>query len=180
MDDHSTQFSLSLWDYALILYARPGVAAACLALQDDHGADVCELFWLCWLNRLDLTTDANAAATLAPIRQQQAALTRLLRERRRELKPHAQPDSSLAQWRKTIKNAELAAEQGTLMQLQALAEHGRGVRSLRHNDAPLITRLVGHLGCHDSTISGHLRVLVAQSHTDSIEHSGAGPLEPRP
>ncbi|WP_227370496.1 TIGR02444 family protein [Halomonas sp. M20] len=163
MDDHSTQFSIALWDYALILYARPGVAAACLALQDEHGADVCELLWLCWMDRLGLTTNANAATVLAPIRDQQDILTRLLRERRRELRAHATPGTPLAQWRETIKNAELAAERGTLLQLQALARRGQGVRPLHQDDAALITRLIHHVGRPPSAVSDPLSILVGNT-----------------
>lgn len=35
--------------YAAALYARPGVAAACLTLQDELGADVNLLLSACWL-----------------------------------------------------------------------------------------------------------------------------------
>nr|WP_299245610.1 TIGR02444 family protein [uncultured Halomonas sp.] len=177
MDDHSTQFSTSLWDYALILYARPGVAAACLALQDEHGADVCELLWLCWLDHLGLTTNAGAATVLAPIRTQQATLIRLLRERRRELKAHAMPGTSLARWRETIKNAELAAERGTLMQLQALTRLGQGVRPLHQDDATLLTRLARHVGCQRSVVSDQLSILVA---TTSIRPNNDSTTAPKP
>ncbi len=163
MDDHSTQFSISLWDYALILYARPGVAAACLALQDDYGIDVCELLWLCWLNRLGLTTNTELTCVLAPIRAHQATLTRLLRERRRELKPHASSGSSLAEWREAIKSAELAAERGTLLQLQALTQRDQIVRPLRPDDVPLITSLAQHAGQHDQSVIDRLNMLAAQA-----------------
>ncbi|MGC3873885.1 TIGR02444 family protein [Halomonas sp. GXIMD04776] len=177
MDNHSTQFSTRLWDYALTLYAHPGVANACLTLQDKAGADVCELLWLCWLDRLGLTTDAHAAAVLAPIRDSQTTLTRLLRERRRELKPLATPGSRLAEWRAAIKGAELAAERGTLVQLQALTEHGRGVRPLHQDDAALITRLIRHIGCRRSAVSDPLSILVA---TASIRPSNDSTPAPKP
>ena len=39
----------SLWDYAVTVYRRPGVAEACLALQDEVGADVNLLLAAAWL-----------------------------------------------------------------------------------------------------------------------------------
>lgn len=39
----------SLWKYALATYQRPGVAEACLALQDRHDADVNLLLAAGWL-----------------------------------------------------------------------------------------------------------------------------------
>ena len=37
-----------LWDFSLALYARPGAAEACLALQERHGTDVNLLLFCCW------------------------------------------------------------------------------------------------------------------------------------
>ena len=36
------------WDWALEVYARPGVAEACLNLQDDHHQSVPFLLWAAW------------------------------------------------------------------------------------------------------------------------------------
>jgi len=37
------------WDFSLAVYRRPGVAAACLRLQDEAGVDVNLLLYFCWL-----------------------------------------------------------------------------------------------------------------------------------
>ena len=37
-----------LWDFSLEVYARPGVEVACLALQDDYGADINVLLSVIW------------------------------------------------------------------------------------------------------------------------------------
>ena len=58
----------SLWDFSVELYARPGVAAACLALQDRAGADVCLLLAALWLERRGVALEAvrvTEAAALA-------------------------------------------------------------------------------------------------------------------
>ena len=36
---------MSLWDWALEVYARPGVPDTCLVLQDDHGQNTSYLLW---------------------------------------------------------------------------------------------------------------------------------------
>ncbi len=37
-----------LWTFSLAVYDQPGVAAACLGLQDRHGLDVNILLYCCW------------------------------------------------------------------------------------------------------------------------------------
>lgn len=81
---------LGLWAFSLALYARPGVAEACLALQDRFGADVNLLllgFWRAakgyagWATaELDHATDAIAPvnAVLTPFRESRRALKTLL------------------------------------------------------------------------------------------------------
>ena len=39
----------SFWEYSLAHYARPEVAACCLAYQDQQGANVNVLLFCCWL-----------------------------------------------------------------------------------------------------------------------------------
>ena len=50
----------ALWDFAVRLYAEPGVSDACLALQDRFGVDVPLLLWAAWLG-----DGADAAALRA-------------------------------------------------------------------------------------------------------------------
>jgi len=39
----------SFWDYSVRTYRTPGVSEACLALQNDQGADVNMLLFCCWV-----------------------------------------------------------------------------------------------------------------------------------
>lgn len=41
-----------LWEYSLSVYAKPSVAALCLRLQDEWGADVNMLLCACWLGSI--------------------------------------------------------------------------------------------------------------------------------
>jgi uncharacterized protein (TIGR02444 family) len=97
------------WAFSLALYARPGVAAACLRLQDAHALDVNLLLLCCWLARrgcrLSAAELAAAEARAAPLR------TRILdplRAARRALK--TMPLAGAAALYAQVKEAELAAE----------------------------------------------------------------------
>lgn len=118
-----------LWDFALALYARPGVETACLRLQDEAGLDVCELLWHCWLYRHGLAV-AGEPAALAPIRAWQRDVTAVLRGLRRELKRAARDQPGVAEVRGRLQRTELAAERETLSRLQALSESGQGICQL--------------------------------------------------
>lgn len=39
----------AFWRFSLAIYARPGVAPACLVLQDERGRDVNVMLFCCWL-----------------------------------------------------------------------------------------------------------------------------------
>ena len=52
--------SLDLWDWANAAYARPGVEALCLELQDHHGHCVSYLLWAAWAAREGRELDAAA------------------------------------------------------------------------------------------------------------------------
>jgi len=113
--------SLSLWDFALDFYCRPGVEPACLLLQDEANIDVCELLWHCWLYHHCLQL-AGEPPGLAAVHLWQQRTTLPLRRLRRELKPAALHSAGIAEVRRYIQQAELAAERETLNRLQQLVE----------------------------------------------------------
>ncbi|MCO7216541.1 TIGR02444 family protein [Halomonas sp. OfavH-34-E] len=126
MDPDSTEFTARLrprlatsplWDFALAIYARPGVEQACLTLQDEHGWDVCELLWRCWLYQ----QGAQAGALPSQVAAWQREVTQPLRRLRRDLKPQAQADPQVASVRSRIKQAELEAEQQCLQMLMKIS-----------------------------------------------------------
>lgn len=108
-----------LWTFALDLYARPGVEAACLTLQDEAGVDVCELLWRCWLAAHGLLAE-DAPSSLDEIRRWQRDVTEPLRRLRRRLKPDAVRDPGVAELRRHLQAAELQAERLTLSRLERL------------------------------------------------------------
>ena len=117
------EMNFSLWDFSLKVYARPGVASTCLDLQDTYGVDVNVLLWCLWLEQQQKKLD---------IEQLQEALhlvsdwvefrIKPLRKIRRELtQPSDATDSLIETLRRTIKQAELLAEQHEQWLLQSLA-----------------------------------------------------------
>ncbi|MCW2236253.1 TIGR02444 family protein [Azospirillum canadense] len=95
-----------LWDFSLAVYARPGVPAACLDLQDRRGLDVNVLLLAAWAGlacgvRLSADELARIDATIAPWR---AEVIQPLRAVRRRVKGE---DQALYE---RLKAAELAAE----------------------------------------------------------------------
>jgi uncharacterized protein (TIGR02444 family) len=109
------------WQFSLAFYARPGVEAACLALQDQHGRDVNIMLYLCWLGltargRIDRDGLARAEEAMAPWRR---AAIEPLRKARRDLDP-AERDGVAALY-EAAKAIELAAERMGQQRLAALA-----------------------------------------------------------
>lgn len=76
-----------LWDRVQAFYARPGIAAACLALQDQHGADVTLLLFLLARAESGQRLDADKIARLAAaLEHWRAGIIAPLRALRRGLK----------------------------------------------------------------------------------------------
>ena len=102
------------WAFALALYARPGVAEACLTLQNEAGVDVMVLLTATFAavkRRLLLTADDVRALDEAcgPWCEQ---IVRKLRVIRTELKtgPQPAPSEATESFRSRIKALELEAE----------------------------------------------------------------------
>ena len=53
---------MSLWNWAVDTYGRPGVAEAALALQNDHGQNVPLLLWAAFVRTTEPEALSGAAA----------------------------------------------------------------------------------------------------------------------
>ena len=109
MVDAATEF----WRFSLTVYARPGVASSCLALQDRLGLDVNLLLFCCWAaargHRLD---PAELAAAEAASADWQRDIVVPLRGIRRQLaRPLALDPADAAILYDQAKQLELAAEE---------------------------------------------------------------------
>ena len=112
---------MRLWQWALEVYARPSVAAACLSLQDDHGQNVPYLLWALWRAHEGRPADLALAAGL--VKRWETQVGAPLRGVRRALKP-AWPDvadDSRENFRATIKDIELQGEKVLMESLEALS-----------------------------------------------------------
>ncbi len=122
---------MSLWDWTLDAYSRPGVAEACLVLQDEHGLNTAYLLWAVW-----------AEGAPDPVLDQAAGLAKAwdnevlkpVRAVRKRLKP-AFPgidDAEREGLRDDIKAAELRAERVLMENLAHLAKNASGGMPAQH------------------------------------------------
>jgi uncharacterized protein (TIGR02444 family) len=116
---------MSLWDWALATYAYPGVAEACLDLQDRHGQNVPFLLWAAWAQSSDPAM-LRAAADAA--RGWDAVAVAPLRATRRKLVLPVPPigDEAREALRETVREAEFAAERLLMETLEARTGERRG------------------------------------------------------
>lgn len=118
----------SLWNFSVHTYGKPGVADACLALQDRHGLDVNVLLFCCWFGRTRGLVDEPLWDRVLAFSEPWADnVVRPLRTVRTWMKRTgcAQPDVSndaCMMLREEIKRIELKTEQLQENTLQYLAE----------------------------------------------------------
>jgi len=115
---------MSFWDWMLAAYDRPGVPAATLALQDEHGFNTAFLLWAVWADP-DRETLANGVQTT--VLWDETVLWPL-RNVRRALKGHRPPFDDVARegLREDVKAAELRAERVLAETLETLGGPAAG------------------------------------------------------
>ena len=120
-----------LWTWACAAYAAPGVAEACLALQDHHEQNVPLLLWAAWTAATGRRPDEETIeAACDTARAWQSTTIAPLRAVRRTLKtpvPDLETEARLA-IREQVKAIELAAERRLLEALEALSPPGSAAR----------------------------------------------------
>ncbi len=108
-----------LWSFAQRFYAEPGVAEACLGLQDDAGADVCLVLRLLHLamRRRSVAVAAVAAmdAAARPWRESVIVPLRMVRRRLRQQPPGYPGAAAL---RSSVVAIEIEAERAQLAFLE--------------------------------------------------------------
>jgi uncharacterized protein (TIGR02444 family) len=116
----------TFWDFSLRAYGQPGVAQACLALQDEHGADVNLLLFFCWAESRGVgMDDATFQQALGFSRAWADKVVRPLRGVRRWMKsdgcsdPLADFDTCMA-LREAVKKVELRAEKSQQAALESM------------------------------------------------------------
>lgn len=108
VDPQETPF----WQFSGIVYRNPGVAAACLALQDRHDLDVNLLLFCAWAGTCGRRLDGGDVALLRTAsRPWQDEVVAPLRATRRWLKQQASLPEDLGEsFRDEVKTMELQAE----------------------------------------------------------------------
>jgi uncharacterized protein (TIGR02444 family) len=129
----------SLWAFAVKLYSAPGVADACLGLQDRFGCDVNVLLFAAWMGavRHCAITPAEMAETIALVRPWHAEIVRPLRDVRRRLKsaPLPAPRESSEALGTCIKAIELESERIELSVLEQFAERWPSALAARNGQS---------------------------------------------
>jgi uncharacterized protein (TIGR02444 family) len=100
------------WRYSLALYGRPGVAEACLALQDAQGIDVNLLLFCCWAgDRGKVLSAEDLVRLIESAGPWYEAVVKPLRSVRRWLKSQDRaPLEAAERLRQEVKAQELEAE----------------------------------------------------------------------
>jgi uncharacterized protein (TIGR02444 family) len=115
---------MSLWDWTLQAYARPGAPEACLVLQDEFGQNTSFLLWAVWAE----VADADLLARAAGLAHRWEELVLIpIRQVRRALKPAftGVEDGEREGLREDVKAVELRTERVLMDALEAMTgEHG--------------------------------------------------------
>jgi uncharacterized protein (TIGR02444 family) len=113
------------WRFSVAFYRQPGVAEACLALQDRCGVDVNLLLFLLWMAHARRSLAADQVRVLdARLGRWRAEVVRPLREMRRALKadPPLVGAAEAEAFRGRVKALELESERLQQEAMQALAD----------------------------------------------------------
>lgn len=120
----------AFWRFSLMVYARPGVAAALISLQDHAGHNVNLILFGLWLavgrgRRLDVVGLARARAAIDKLDRD---IVLPLRRLRRALK--GDPDPDIQKLRRRVLTLEVAAERRVQARLAGTVTGrvGRGSR----------------------------------------------------
>ncbi len=116
--------SETLWEFCLRVYAAPGVAPACLELQETHDVDVPLLLFSAWIALVGVRmTPDQAHLARSWVVEWQHQVVKVLRSLRTRLKtgPAPAPSGPTETFRTTIKRVELEAEKLELETLETQA-----------------------------------------------------------
>ena len=175
------------WEFSLRVYGCEGVAEACLALQDESGADVNMVLYCCWVGAsgggaLDARLLRRAAEMVAPW---QGGVVGALRAARRRLKRGFEgiARERTEALRKSIAAIEIEAERAEQILLAEAFPPPRhdggtpGQRAAAAAAANLVAYLRQLAREAGTEQSGHLRTIVAACFADLDEDTTARLLD---
>jgi uncharacterized protein (TIGR02444 family) len=158
----SESAAAAFWEFSLAVYAVPGVADECLALQDRHGLDVNIALLCCWYGwsgRGPLTAEEIAAAE-ARVADWTRNIVVPLRSVRRALKPLPAPAAVAI--RDSVKRLELDAErEEQRLLVERVPDPARTPSSLADPLGDARANLMSYLSTHGIADAGLRRLLDA-------------------
>lgn len=176
----------AFWNFSLGLYARPGVAEACLALQARRGIDVNLLFCCLWLglagkrlgkrdvSRMRTRVRALHEGVVKPLREARTVLKRLLSDEDEALRP------LVGALRAAVKKSELDAEHLEQVMLDRLwpqpAAEGGSPELARANALAYLATAGGRPGRQDA--ADLERIVEFLPSPDSAKLNGGEPQKP--
>jgi uncharacterized protein (TIGR02444 family) len=182
LDDATHPF----WEFSLRVYRSEGVAEACLALQDERGADVNMVLYCCWVGAsgggaLESRLLGRAAEMVAPWQDE---VVGALRAARRRLKRGFEgiPKDRTEALRKSVAAIEIEAEHAEQILLAKAFPPPRptgGAPGQRAADAAanLVAYLRQLAKTPDTGQCGHLRTILAACFPDLGENTTTRLLE---
>ncbi len=136
----------AFWNFSLGLYGRPGVAQACIALQDGFGLDVNLLLFCCWHGQANRRlSEEDVRRAMAAAEAWQREVVRPLRAVRRRLKAGVAPiaPAESEALRRKVNDLELEGERIAQAALEALPPPAAGRRPAVAENLTLYVKLVG-------------------------------------
>ena len=151
------------WTFSLDVYARPGVAEECLALQTRYGIDVNVLLFCAWAGavRRVALREPQVAALDARVAAWRQSIVLPLRSVRQGLKGMLELGQSVAALRKDVAAAELKAEQIEQAMLFGAAAAMLDDADVASAEDAVIKNLICLLRHHDAAPVAPARLLTA-------------------
>jgi uncharacterized protein (TIGR02444 family) len=137
---------MNFWSFSLQVYGKPGVAEACIALQDGLGLDVNLLLYCCWHGRARRQLDeAGLVRAMAAVEGWQREVVQPLRAVRRRLKSGVPPITAreCQALRRKVNDLEIESERIAQTALEALPPPPTGRRPAVDTNLDLYLRLRG-------------------------------------
>ena len=159
---------IEFWPFSLETYRRPGVEAACVALQDEQALDVNCLLFCCWAGAVGLgrLSTSEIDAVMAVSVDWNKTVVQPLRQARRALKDRMgpAPDGPVAALRQAVMDVELEAEWHEQRMLQdLLTRKAQNGPSLEVAEANLDAYLTA-MGCvRTDEINDQIAILISAS-----------------
>ena len=124
------------WLFSGRTYGKRGVERACLALQDECGADVNLLLYCCWMGRQGRQLDGRALrSAMAAVARWQHEVVWPLRRARRAIRK--EPGGAAGAWAKALRRRIAAAElDAEYVEQRVLAKEAAGAPPSAGNDRP--------------------------------------------